>query len=157
MCAAKNSERRCDIAQHPMRRYIKCRRHSCNETWSFVTNLKKYSFFISLVAILVVSIHLRRRHLTYRHVGFSETKVGNGIWLENIPRNRLGTVSVIPQKKVLIPRHSVFRGRANSKARNVTERNVIPRKTEVLGNSHSLYDHSDGIYIEYIWSPHRQC
>ena len=41
---------------------------------------------------------------------------------EKIPRNRLGTVSVIPRKKVLIPRHSEFRGRANSEARNGTER-----------------------------------
>jgi len=47
---------------------------------------------------------------------------------EKIPRNRLGTVSVIPQKKVLIPRHSEFRGRASSEARNETERNGIPRK-----------------------------
>jgi hypothetical protein len=41
---------------------------------------------------------------------------------EKIPRNRLGTVSVIPRKKALIPRHSEFRGRANSEARNGTER-----------------------------------
>ena len=40
---------------------------------------------------------------------------------EKIPRNRLGTVSVIPRKKVLIPRHSEFRGRANSEAMNGTE------------------------------------
>ncbi len=33
---------------------------------------------------------------------------------EKIPRNRLGMVSVIPRKKVLIPRYSEFRGRANS-------------------------------------------
>jgi hypothetical protein len=42
---------------------------------------------------------------------------------EQIPRNRLGTVSVIPRKKAVIPRHSEFRGRANSEARNGTERN----------------------------------
>ncbi len=42
---------------------------------------------------------------------------------EKIPRNRLGTVSVIPRKKALIPRHSEFRGRANSEARNGTEWN----------------------------------
>jgi hypothetical protein len=42
---------------------------------------------------------------------------------EKIPRNRLGTFSVIPRKKVLIPRHSEFRGRADSEARNGTERN----------------------------------
>ncbi len=39
---------------------------------------------------------------------------------EKIPRNRLGTISVIPRKKALIPRHSEFRGRANSEARNGT-------------------------------------
>ncbi len=53
---------------------------------------------------------------------------------EKIPRNRLGTISVIPRKKVLIPRHSEFRGRASSEARNGTERNGIPRKIEVLRN-----------------------
>jgi hypothetical protein len=54
---------------------------------------------------------------------------------EKIPRNRLGTVSVIPRKKVLIPRYSEFRGRANSEARNGTkERSGIPRKNEVLRN-----------------------
>jgi hypothetical protein len=53
---------------------------------------------------------------------------------EKIPRNRLGTVSAIPRKKVLIPRYSEFRGRANSEARNGTERSGIPRKNEVLRN-----------------------
>jgi hypothetical protein len=42
---------------------------------------------------------------------------------EKIPRNRLGMVSVIPRKKVLIPRHSEFRGRAYSEARK-SERNL---------------------------------
>ena len=42
---------------------------------------------------------------------------------QKIARNRLGTVSVIPRNKVLIPMHSQFRGRANSEARNGTERN----------------------------------
>jgi hypothetical protein len=57
-------------------------------------------------------------------------KVGLGTEFrsEKIPRNRLGTVFVIPRKKVLIPRHSGFRGRANSEARNGTERNEVPRK-----------------------------
>jgi hypothetical protein len=36
---------------------------------------------------------------------------------EKILWNRLGMVSFIPQKKVLIPRHSKFYGRVNSKAR----------------------------------------
>jgi hypothetical protein len=48
-------------------------------------------------------------------------RVGNGISFEKIPRNSLGMVSVIPRKKALIPRHSEFRGRANSEARNGTE------------------------------------
>jgi hypothetical protein len=37
---------------------------------------------------------------------------------EKISRNRLGMVSIIPRKKVLIPRHSKVYGRANSEARN---------------------------------------
>jgi hypothetical protein len=40
---------------------------------------------------------------------------------EKIPRNRLGKVSVIPQKKALIPRHSEFHERANSEVRNGME------------------------------------
>jgi hypothetical protein len=40
---------------------------------------------------------------------------------EKIPRNRLGMVSVIPRKKVLIPKHSEFCGRASSEARDGTE------------------------------------
>ncbi len=40
-----------------------------------------------------------------------------------IPRNRLGRVSIIPRKKVLIPRHSEFRGRSSSEVRNRMERN----------------------------------
>ncbi len=57
---------------------------------------------------------------------------------EKIPRNRLGTVSVIPRKKALIPSHSEFRGRANSEARNGTERNGIPRKELILRNSSKI-------------------
>jgi hypothetical protein len=57
---------------------------------------------------------------------------------EKIPRNILGMVSVIPRKKVLIPRHSEFRVTANSEARNGTEWNGIPRKNEVLRNLHSF-------------------
>jgi hypothetical protein len=37
---------------------------------------------------------------------------------EKIPRNRLGMVSFIPRKKVLIPRHPEFYGRVNSEALN---------------------------------------
>jgi hypothetical protein len=44
-------------------------------------------------------------------------------------------VSVIPRKKELIPRHSEFRGRASSEARNGTERKGIRQKKIVLQNS----------------------
>jgi hypothetical protein len=54
---------------------------------------------------------------------------------EKIPRNRLRMVSVISRKKVLIARHSEFRGRANSEALKGTERSGIPRKNEVFRNS----------------------
>ncbi len=37
---------------------------------------------------------------------------------EKIPRNRLGTASVIPRKIVLIPRHSEVYGKVYSEARN---------------------------------------
>ncbi len=57
---------------------------------------------------------------------------------EKIQRNRLGTVSVIPRKKALIPRHSEFHGRADSEARNGTERNGIPRKKIVLRNGSKI-------------------
>jgi hypothetical protein len=42
---------------------------------------------------------------------------------EKIPRNCLGTVSVIPRKNMLIPRHSGVHGRVNSEARSGTEGN----------------------------------
>jgi hypothetical protein len=48
---------------------------------------------------------------------------------KKIPRNRLETVSVIPRKKVLIPRHSEVRGRVDSEARNGME---IRRKNSFL-------------------------
>jgi hypothetical protein len=59
---------------------------------------------------------------------------------EKIPRNRLGTVSVIPRKKVLIPRHSEFRGRADSEARNGTE---FREKSKLYGTctAQSTYIH----------------
>jgi hypothetical protein len=60
-----------------------------------------------------------------------ELGLGTEFRSEKIPRNRLGMISVIPLKKVLIPRLSEFRGRANSEARNGTERNGIPLKSEV--------------------------
>jgi hypothetical protein len=77
---------------------------------------------------------------------------------EKIPWNRRGMISVIPRKKMLIPKHSEFRGRANSEARNGTERNGIPRKNEVLRNSHRTasmisIDYSD-IEPGSNWRPH---
>jgi hypothetical protein len=63
----------------------------------------------------------------------SRLGLGTEFRSEKIPRNRLGIVSVIPRKKVLIPRHSDFRGRANSEARNGTEQNGIPRKMKFNG------------------------
>jgi hypothetical protein len=39
---------------------------------------------------------------------------------KKILRIRLKTIFIIPRKKVLIPRHSKFRGRVSSKARNRT-------------------------------------
>ena len=50
-------------------------------------------------------------------------KVGNGISIRKITRNKLGRVFIIPQKKVLIPRHSEVPRSVNSKARYGTERN----------------------------------
>ena len=52
-----------------------------------------------------------------------ELGLGTEFLSEKIPRNRLGMISVIPRKKVLIPRYSEFRGRANSEAQNEMEWN----------------------------------
>jgi hypothetical protein len=60
--------------------------------------------------------------------GYIGLGLGTKFRSEKILRNRLGTVSVISRKKVLIPRHSEFRGRANSEVRNGTEL----RKTVLL-------------------------
>ena len=89
--------------------------------------------------------HRRPSYSPISSIGTSHMCVGLGTEFrsEKIPRNRLGMISVIPRKKLLIPMHSEFRGRANSEARNGTERNGIPRKNEVLRNSHGLYDYSD--------------
>ncbi len=61
--------------------------------------------------------------MTSTAVGTAETaelqiELGTEFRSEKILGNRLRMVSVIPRKKVLIPRYSEFRGRANSKARN---------------------------------------
>jgi hypothetical protein len=62
-------------------------------------------------------------HVRPTYFSAAELGLGTEFRSEKIPRNRLGTVSVILRKKVLIPGHSKFRGRANSEARNGTERN----------------------------------
>jgi hypothetical protein len=72
------------------------------------------------------------------NVSLSQLGLGTEFRSEKIPRNRLGTVSVIPRKKALIPRHSEFRGRACSEARSGTERNETPQKKLVLGNSSKI-------------------
>ena len=65
-------------------------------------------------------------------VHYARLGLGTEFHSEKIPQNRLGTVSVIPQKKVLIPRYSEFRGRANSEARNGTEfREIMKFKGKV--------------------------
>jgi hypothetical protein len=66
--------------------------------------------------------------LLFRPARLHRLGLGTEFRSEKIPRNILGMVSVIPRKKVLIQRHSEFRGRANSEARNGMERNGIPRK-----------------------------
>ncbi len=71
-------------------------------------------------------------------------KVGNGISFRKIPRNRVGTVSVIPRKKVLIPRHSEFRRRANSEARNEWNRTEFREKWSFLELARLLWS---------LWQP----
>ncbi len=68
----------------------------------------------------------------------SRVGLGTEFRSEKIPRNRHGMVSVIPQKKALIPRHSEFHGRAYSEALNRTEQNWILRKKLVLRNSNKI-------------------
>ncbi len=60
---------------------------------------------------------------------------------EKFPRNRHGTIFVNPRKKALIPRHSEFRGRAISEARNGAD--GIPRKKFVLRNSSKITEQND--------------
>jgi hypothetical protein len=69
------------------------------------------------IAVLVTYFQKSMAFILFR-LGF-----GTEFRSEKNPRNRLGTVSVILRKKALIPRHSVFRGRANFEARNGTEWN----------------------------------
>jgi hypothetical protein len=81
-------------------------------------------FFLCVDADSLLFLRLTRRHPHPTPC----LELGTEFRSEKIPQNRLGTVSAIPRKKVLIPRHSEFCGRANSEARNGTERNEIPRK-----------------------------
>jgi hypothetical protein len=85
----------------------------------------------SIISVLTKLCNFVKRKL---NVTSLELGLGTEFRSEKIPRNRLGTVSVILRKKVLIPRYSEFRGRANSEARNGTERSGIPRKNKVLRN-----------------------
>jgi hypothetical protein len=96
---------------------------------------KKIIFYKNLLYLLGKTGH---RYILHGFAETQETSVmfaiagtpataGLGLGTEfrsaKIPRNSLGTVSVIPRKKAVIPRHSEFRGRANFEARNGTERN----------------------------------
>ncbi len=82
-----------------------------------------YDLWISLFDLEddLVTFTIRKRRETW-----VQLRLGTEFHSEKIPRNRLGMISVIPRKKALIPRHSEFRGRANSEVRNGTERNEIP-------------------------------
>ncbi len=59
------------------------------------------------------AVHTHPPPRVHKYLGITNNRnrVGNGITFRKIPRNRLGTVSVIPRKKVLIPRQSEFCGR----------------------------------------------
>ncbi len=57
--------------------------------------------------------------------------VANELCSKKIPRNKLGTVFVIPREKMHISRNSMWLG--------ITERNEIPRKNEVWRNSQHNY------------------
>jgi hypothetical protein len=76
----------------------------------------------SLLPFCLLTAHTLVLHLPL------QLGLGTEFRSEKIPRNRIGTISVIPRKEVLIPRHSEFRGRVNSEARNGMERNGIPQK-----------------------------
>ncbi len=96
---------------------------NCSGTWYDLVHLaiKRCSF----QHVLVIDVILLYRRCSV-FIG-----LGTEFRSEKIPPNRLGTVSVIPRKKVLIPRHSEFRGRANSEARNGTK---FRKKMNFYGN-----------------------
>jgi len=68
-----------------------------------------------------------------------EARVGNGISFRKIPRNRLGTESVIPRKKVLIPTEFQVPRKSLFRARKGAEQNGIPRKKRVFRNSQNIF------------------
>jgi hypothetical protein len=74
-------------------------------------------------APIAAPLHLIHPKKINKNYFMSRIGLGTEFRSEKIPRNRLGTVSVIPRKKALIPRHSESRGRADSEARNGTEWN----------------------------------
>ncbi len=72
------------------------------------------------------------------HVG-----LGTEFCSEKIPRNRLWIVYVIPQKKVLIPRHFEVHGRVNSEVRYGTE---LRGKKFVLQNRQSNWHRIESVF-----------
>jgi predicted amino acid-binding ACT domain protein len=105
-------------------------------------SLSQYFYCLS-VNISEVSLSIFPQSLSqYFYIG-----LGTEFRSEKIPRNRLGTASVIPRKKVLIPRHSEFRGRAHSEARNGTE-----RKNKFSLNSQNNFNNMICPYLESILS-----
>ncbi len=85
------------------------------------------------------------------HQARSHPRLGLGTEFrsEKIPRNGLGMISVIPRKKAVIPRHSEFRGRANSEARNGMKRNGIPRKNG-FSSTEQFRRHSESLFLFFI-------
>ncbi len=95
----------------------------------FIFKLKLFVNFVS-VSVFLINTDFKDfsciKHYALQNVSkLLAGRVGTEFRSEKIPRNRLGTVSVIPRKKALIPRHSKFRGRAISEAWN---HKIIKRK-----------------------------
>ncbi len=93
-----------------------------------VKTLQNYYFQVKYV-----NGHVHSERKDSQQTAVVRQGLGTEFRSEKIPRNRLGTVSVIPRKKVLIPRHSGFRGRANSEARNGIGRDGIREKMKFYG------------------------
>jgi hypothetical protein len=75
--------------------------------------------------------------------------LGTEFCYEKIPRNKLGTVSIIPWKKMLIPRHCKFRGRANFEAQNGIE---LREEKKVLQNSRNKNRGFNFYFIYVLYS-----